>query len=82
MSMYVHGLTLLQAMGKELYIWSRLKHRNVLPIIGFTLDGNQKFPSLITEWMDNGTILDYLNKHPDVSNFEIVSTNVVMKYYP
>lgn len=64
--------TPLQVIAKELYIWSRLEHRHILPIIGFTFGGDEKFPSLITDWMENGTIIEYLNKHPEVSNLEMV----------
>ncbi|EJD03396.1 kinase-like protein, partial [Fomitiporia mediterranea MF3/22] len=50
---------------KELYIWSRLSHENVLPLQGFALD--KGFPIVISEWMANGTLREYLKKHPGCS---------------
>ncbi|TDL15451.1 kinase-like protein, partial [Rickenella mellea] len=45
---------------KELKIWSKLVNPNVLPLLGFVVDGDS-FPALVAEWMDNGTILNYIN---------------------
>ncbi|KLO17168.1 kinase-like protein [Schizopora paradoxa] len=44
---------------REAYIWSKLKHRNVLPLMGFYLDKWQ-YPHLVSLWMTKGTLFDYL----------------------
>lgn len=49
-------------MVRELQIWARLAHRNVLPLLGYTTDGGLFYLSLITEWMENGTIMQYMKK--------------------
>lgn len=41
-----------------MYIWARLEHKNVLPLLGFFLEGGE-FPHLISEWMVKGTLHDY-----------------------
>ncbi|EJD05033.1 kinase-like protein [Fomitiporia mediterranea MF3/22] len=53
--------------------WSRLKHPNVLPLLGYALEETSdhvlQLPSLISEWMENGNILDFVKSNP---NFDIV----------
>ena len=56
---------------KEIRIWSRLTHKNILPFLGFILEG--EYPSLISEWMDNGTASDYVREHPEDDILELVS---------
>jgi hypothetical protein len=55
----------------ELRIWSLLSHRNVLPLLGYTLHGASTF-AFITEWMVNGTVREYLMKHPETNTFQMV----------
>ncbi|KAL5480469.1 hypothetical protein ACEPAI_1739 [Sanghuangporus weigelae] len=50
---------------KELYIWSKLNNRRILPLEGFFFEDNN-CPSLVSRWMENGTVLKYLEAHPDV----------------
>ncbi|TDL15872.1 kinase-like protein [Rickenella mellea] len=57
---------------KELKIWSRLDHQNVLKLRGYTLD-DAKFPALVSEYMENGTMLNYLKLHPQVDILEMVN---------
>ena len=39
-------------------IWEKLKHKNVLPLLGIMmLDG---FPCMVSTWMENGTMNAYL----------------------
>lgn len=47
-------------MVRELQIWARLTHKNVLPLLGYTTDGGLFYLSLITEWMSYGTIMQYM----------------------
>lgn len=47
-------------MVRELQIWSRLYHKNVLRLLGYSVDGGLYYLSLITEWMDNGTVLHHM----------------------
>ncbi|EJD07112.1 kinase-like protein [Fomitiporia mediterranea MF3/22] len=49
--------------AKELYVWSKLKHPNILPLRGFALEG--AYPLVISEWMENGTLREYLQVHPN-----------------
>ncbi|KAL5501096.1 hypothetical protein ACEPAH_9483 [Sanghuangporus vaninii] len=57
---------------KELYIWSKLNNRRILPLEGFFLEDNN-CPSLVSRWMENGTALKYLEAHPDVDLLRLVT---------
>ncbi|KAL5522769.1 hypothetical protein ACEPAG_8787 [Sanghuangporus baumii] len=49
---------------KELFVWSKLRHANILPLLGFVKEGD--YPSVISEWMENGTIKQYMKSSPSV----------------
>ncbi|KLO11000.1 kinase-like protein, partial [Schizopora paradoxa] len=49
---------------RELRLWSQLEHPNVLPLLGFYLEGANAIPNLISEWMINGTVTMYIRNRP------------------
>ncbi|KLO19298.1 WD40 repeat-like protein [Schizopora paradoxa] len=49
----------IKKLAREVYIWSKLEHENVLPLLGFFLEGGE-FPHLVSEWMAKGTLRDYM----------------------
>lgn len=55
---------MLQKLTKEIRIWSQLSHPNVLPFLGYFVEGEGAMPSLVSEWMENGTLTVYLEKIP------------------
>ena len=56
----------------EAVIWKRLSHPNLLPFLGV----NQKlFPlAMISEWMEHGTILQFVKRNPAANRLKLVST--------
>ena len=59
-----------QRLFQEIVIWRRLSHPNVLPVLGVSQD---PFPlCLITEWMLDGSIVDFTAKHPEVNRLRLV----------
>lgn len=54
-------------MVRELQIWVRLAHKNILPLLGYTTDGGLYYLSLITEWMDNKTVIQYMKSKKGTS---------------
>ena len=50
-------------------MWKRLKHQNIVPFIGVTQSPLQ----FISEWMPNGSLIDYLNKNSGVNRIDLVS---------
>ncbi|CAF3854075.1 unnamed protein product [Adineta steineri] len=51
---------------KEATTMTCLRHANVLRIIGITFFGERQYLSLVTDFMKNGSLLDYLKKHRDI----------------
>ncbi|CAE6533310.1 unnamed protein product [Rhizoctonia solani] len=52
------------AMAKEGYTWSKHKHPNILESCGIAEFRDRI--ALISPWMDNGTVMDYIVQHPNV----------------
>ena len=50
----------------------QLDHSNILPFYGAS--GSVADLSLVFPWYENGNIMDYLNKQPDIDRFALVST--------
>lgn len=51
-------------------IWINLNHDNVLPCLGFAEHNN--LPALVSEWMENGNVIDYLAKNRDIDRVIVV----------
>ena len=49
-------------------MWKRLGHKNIVPLLGITADPLQ----LISEWMPNGDLRDYIEKHIDANRVGLV----------
>ena len=51
-------------------MWSALRHPNVLPLLGATITGLQFV--MVSEWMANGSINEFLKSHPDADRLGLV----------
>ena len=51
-------------------MWSALRHPNVLPLLGATMTGTQFV--MVSEWMENGNIKEFVEAHPDTDRLELV----------
>ncbi|KAL5526660.1 hypothetical protein ACEPAF_8384 [Sanghuangporus sanghuang] len=58
-------MQLAKSLAREMRIWSKLDHPNILPLLGYMLESD--YPSLISEWMEFGTVRNFLNNHPEWS---------------
>ncbi|KLO13728.1 kinase-like protein [Schizopora paradoxa] len=54
-------ITLNQRLAKEMKIWSTLNHKNILPLLGYFVEGG-KYPNFISMWMENGSLYDYMEE--------------------
>ncbi|KAG8796124.1 hypothetical protein FRC12_004321 [Ceratobasidium sp. 428] len=55
--------------ARELYYWSKLKHKNVLELLGFAMFQEQL--AMISPWMEHGTLDEYIRKHPQVDRWSL-----------
>ena len=51
-------------------MWKTLQHPNLLPLIGVTMTETQF--AMISEWMVNGNVNDFVKARPDVDRFGLV----------
>jgi len=54
---------------RELKIWWRLHHRNVVPLLGVVSDFGH-LPSMVIPWFSNGSLSIYLKLHPTLDASE------------
>ena len=59
-----------QRFCNEVVTWKALRHRNVLPLLGVTMSNNQF--TMVSEWMVNGNINEFVKVHRDANRFELV----------
>ena len=50
--------------------WRSLNHPNVLPLLGVMM-GERRFV-MVSKWMENGNINEFVKTHKDVNRFELV----------
>ncbi|KAG8707648.1 hypothetical protein FRC08_000370 [Ceratobasidium sp. 394] len=53
----------LKEAARELYIWSKCRHPNVLPLLGLAVFRGRL--GMVSLWMENGNLLLYLAKNPN-----------------
>ena len=61
----------LQAFVKEVYVWGKLEHPNIVKLEGYFL--RESFPCIVLEWAENGTIVEFIKKFPERDLVQIVS---------
>ena len=50
--------------------WKTLRHPNVLPLLGVTMD--VFYFAMVSEWMTNGNINEFIDANRDTNRFELV----------
>jgi len=51
-------------------MWNTLHHPNVLPLLGVMMTDNHF--AMVSEWMANGNITEFVEAHPDGDRLELV----------
>ncbi|KZT50794.1 kinase-like protein [Calocera cornea HHB12733] len=51
---------------REISIWSRLRHPNILELYGFCELESSGF-AMVSRWMENGSLVEYLKRYPSAS---------------
>jgi hypothetical protein len=60
-----------QRFCKEFVTWKALRHPNVLPLLGVIMS-ETRF-AMVSKWMPNGNINEFVEAHCDANRFELVS---------
>jgi len=61
-----------QRFCKEVVTWRSLRHPNVLPLLGVTM--RERLFAMVSEWMVNGNINEYVEARRDANRFELVGS--------
>jgi serine/threonine protein kinase len=59
-----------QRAAHELYTWSSLKHENIVELVGLAQFQGQI--SMVSPWMENGPLPEYISRHPEVDRISLV----------
>jgi hypothetical protein len=59
-------------MNREAFTWKHLHHQHVLPFLGIDVDTFPGHQCMVTLWMSNGTVMDYLKHMPNPNVVELV----------
>ncbi|KAJ1302981.1 hypothetical protein OPQ81_003273 [Rhizoctonia solani] len=59
----------LKRMMREIYTWSKLDHKNIHKLLGVTMFQGRL--GMVSEWMTNGNLRDYLRRTPNVDRYEL-----------
>ncbi|KAG8955752.1 hypothetical protein FRC04_007743 [Tulasnella sp. 424] len=66
-------------LARELKVWDKAKHPNILALLGFYLSDDYLCASLVSEYMANGNVKEYINEcNPDLAT-RLGFTNVLVK---
>ncbi|CAE7078105.1 unnamed protein product [Rhizoctonia solani] len=60
----------LKRAARELHLWSRMDHPNIHRLQGVILFRDQ-YLGMVSEWMDNGNLHEYLLKHPEADRYQL-----------
>ncbi|CAE6445766.1 unnamed protein product [Rhizoctonia solani] len=55
---------------REIHLWSKMKHENVHQLMGVIMFKGQSL-GMVSEWMENGNLHDYLRRNPDVDRHQL-----------
>ncbi|CAE7077542.1 unnamed protein product [Rhizoctonia solani] len=61
----------LKRAARELFLWSRMDHPHIHRLQGVILFRDQ-YLGMVSEWMENGNLHEYLRKHPDADRYQLV----------
>ena len=53
--------------------WKHLRHPNILPLLGVIVAENRF--TMVSEWMDNGNINEFVRKYFDANRTALVGTS-------
>ncbi|TDL17290.1 kinase-like protein, partial [Rickenella mellea] len=56
---------------RELGSWAMTDHPNVLPLLGYCAEFDKSL-RMVSPWMSNGTVLDFVQKHEDADPMKLI----------
>ena len=66
-----------QELCREIISWKHLSHQNILPLLGVTVSADLRCLRILTEWMPNGNVMQFIESNPKENRLRLVSLLVV-----
>jgi len=60
-----------QSFCREVVLWKQFRHPNLLPLMGATKSSHTFM--MISEWMEHGTIMEFITACPDTNRLRLAS---------
>ncbi|KAG1870694.1 kinase-like domain-containing protein [Suillus subalutaceus] len=60
--------TIINRLFREIKIWMRLEHENIVPFLGVT-EGFGSLPALVSPWFKNGVLTEYLQREHETLSY-------------
>ncbi|EUC61975.1 eukaryotic translation initiation factor eIF2A [Rhizoctonia solani AG-3 Rhs1AP] len=74
------GYKTLKRAARELFYWSQMEHPNVHRLQGVIMFRDQ-YLGMVSEWMDNGNLHEYLRKQPSADRYQLVGCTHILCIY-
>jgi len=65
-----------QRLCREVLVWKRLSHPNILPLLGVSMSKSPQYFRIISEWMQNGNVTEYIGSNPEANRLRLVSLSI------
>ena len=72
----------IQNLCREIINWKHLSHPNVFPLLGICMSADPYCFLVLSEWMDNGSVVQYARSNPKVNRLQLVSPLGVSYNFP
>lgn len=59
---------------RELHHWSKARHQNVQELLGVMMFQGRL--GMVSLWMENGNLQEYIEKNPDTNRYQLVGTHI------
>lgn len=66
----------IQRFCREVLGWKRLSHPNILPLLGVSVTASPRSFRIVSDWMQNGNVMEYIRSNPEVDRLQLVSSLV------
>ncbi|KZS89672.1 kinase-like protein [Sistotremastrum niveocremeum HHB9708] len=76
----IHKKALLKKIRKEMTLWSKLKHENIIPLLGFCLFLGHSI-SPVTLWTENGDAPNHIKNNPDTCRISLLGITNGLAYF-
>ena len=67
-------LCLNQRLCREIISWKHFSHPNILPLLGVSVSINPPCFYILSEWMANGSIMQYASSNPGANRLQLVGS--------